>query len=308
MRPSSRTLAVVATVALVLLAGCSGAGLGDNGGGGDGASLSGAGDGGGGGGAPEPESGDAPEATAAAATGSGGSESVSGEIQADRAIIRTATVSVEVESYENASEALRTLVEERGGFVAASNREVERAGNETWTRGRLVLRVPSENFSAVYAGAQGVGTVEGANSDRQDVTDQLVDLNARIENLEVQRDRLRALYENASDTEDVLAVEDRLSAVQGEIERLEAKRQSLRDRVALSTVTVNLHEPRPEPETPTPKPGFHETGLLSAFSSSVNGVVVAFQSLAVAFAYALPYAVAFGLPVAGVGLLVWRVR
>ena len=307
MRTHSRRLAVVATVVLVLLAGCSGAGLGDgsDGGGGDDASLSA---GGGAEDAPEAQRGDGAEPTAAAASGADSSGSASGQVQANRAIIRTATVEAEVDSFENASESLRRLVEARGGYVAASNREVERRANETWTRGRLVLRVPSENFSDVYAGAQAVGTVEAANSDRQDVTDQLVDLNARIENLEVQRDRLRALYENASDTEDVLAVEDRLSAVQGEIERLEAKRQSLRDRVALSTVTVTLHEPRPEPESPTPRPGFHETGLLSAFISSVNGVVVAFQSLAVALAYALPYVVAFGLPVAGAALLVWRVR
>jgi hypothetical protein len=301
MPTRSRRLAVAATVVLVLLAGCSGAGLSDNSGDGGDTSLSR--DGGDGGGAPEAE----PEATAAAASSADDATGTSGQVRADRAIIRTATVSAEVDSFENASDSLRELVESRGGFVATSNREVERRGNETWTRGRLVLRVPSENFSDVYAGARGVGTVESATSDRQDVTDQLVDLNARIENLEAQRDRLRALYENASDTEEVLAVEERLSEVQGEVERLEAKREALRNRVALSTVTVTLHEPRPE-YTPEPKPGFHETGLVSAFVSSVNGVVVAFQSIAVALAYALPYVLAFGLPIAGLAAVVYRFR
>jgi hypothetical protein len=302
MRTNRERLAVVAAVALVLLAGCSGAGLGDQAGG-DSLSAQGGGDGGGDGASePEPSSGDA------AATGADSAAGVSGQVRAERAIIRTAEVSVEVDSYANASESLRELVEARGGFVATSNREVEGVGNETWTRGRLVLRVPSGNFSEVYAGAQAVGEVESATSDTQDVTDQLVDLNARIENLEAERDRLRALYENATDTEDVLAVGDRLSDVQGEIERLTAKREALRDRVALSTVTVRLTEPRPEPADPTPEPGFHETGLAAAFGSSVNGVVVAVQSLAVALAYALPYVLVFGLPLVGVAAVVHRLR
>jgi hypothetical protein len=304
MRARTNRLAAVALVALVLLAGCSGAGLGQNGGGGDGASLSGDGDGGGD--APRAEEG-APEPTAAAANDAEATSDTTGQVQAGRAIIRTAEVRVEVDSYENASASLRSLVESRGGFVASSNREVERSGNETWTRGRLVLRVPSENFSDVYAGAQSVGRVDSATSDQQDVTDQMVDLNARIENLEVERERLRQLYENASDTEDVLAVERRLSEVQGEIERLEAKRQSLRDRVALSTVTVELHEPRPDP-TPVPRTQFHEVGLVAAFLDSVNGVVVALQSLAVGVAYALPYVVVFGLPLAGLVVVLARYR
>jgi uncharacterized small protein (DUF1192 family) len=301
VRTNRERLAVVATVALVLLAGGGGAGLGDQAGGG-GDSLASSGDGGGGG-APDAE----PTGEEAAATGIDAGASVSGQPRAERAIVRTAEVHVEVGSYASASESPRELVEARGGFVASSNREVAGVGNETWTRGRLVLQVPSENFSDVHAGAQAVGSVESANSDTQDVTDQLVDLNARIDNLEAERDRLRALYQNASDTEDVLAVGDRLWDVQGEIERLTAQREALRDRVALSTVTARLTEPRPDP-TSQPRQQFHETGLVAAFGSSVNGVVVAVRSLAVAFTYALPYVLVFGLPAVGVVAIVSRLR
>jgi hypothetical protein len=292
----------VALVLLVVLAGCSGAG-------GDGASLSGgdqgaeveSGDSGGGAGG-----GDGADGSASAAGATFQAERLSNGAR-ERAIIRTGQVRVRVDSFENASASLTRLAREQGGYVSGTEQRVHGEGNRTWTSGTLVLRVPSGNFSAVYDGARGVGTVEDASTDTREVTDQLVDLNARIENLQAQRDRLRTLYENANETEAILEVSRELSDVQGEIERLQAQRRSLRERVAMSTLTVELHEPRPEGQV-IARTAFHETGLVSAFLESVNGVVVAIRTTAVAVAYALPYLLAFGLPLAGLAVLVYRQR
>lgn len=294
---------------MIVLAGCSGAGSdaggGDGGNGADGSDLStgaaSGGDGGSGGGS----DGDAPAEQAAEASFDAG-ESAAAQ-SAGRAIIRTGTVEVEVESFENATATLGDLVRQQGGFVAGTERTVHGEGNRSWTSGTLVLRVPSENFSAVFDGTREIGTVQSATSDTQDVTDQLVDLNARLENLEAQRDRLRTLYERANETEDVLEVGRELSEVQGEIERLEAERRSLEDRVALSTLTVRLHEPRPD-RTGIERTAFHEVGLLSAFLDSVDGVAVALRTLVVAVAYATPYLLVFGLPLVGLAAVLYRRR
>jgi cell division protein FtsB len=290
-----RRLATVALVALVVLAGCSGAGGGGDAG--EGVSMS-----------DQVEQADAAadgetRADGAADTGGAGTD---GTARADRAIIRTGEVRVEVESYDNATARLRTLAERYGGYVSASDRQVRGAGNETFVRGRLVVRVPSENFSALFRGSQGLGTVDSASTDTREVTDQLVDLNARIENLERQRDRLRELYQGANETEAVLEVSRELSSVQGEIERLEAERRTLRERVAMSTLRVEIHEPRPEPVVRNVP--FHETGLVSAFLASIDGVVVAVRTTAVAFAYALPYLLVFGVPVGGLAAVLYRRR
>jgi hypothetical protein len=147
------------------------------------------------------------------------------------------------------------------------------------------------------------GTVVSAQQNVEDVTDQVVDLEARLRTLRAERDRLRELYQEANSTEEVLAVEERLSEVQTEIERAEARLASLERRVALSTVTVEIREPRPGAP---PEGAWYDTPLVEAFLASVNGVVVTTRALAVATAYAAPYLLAFGLPpVAGVALA-WR--
>jgi hypothetical protein len=133
----------------------------------------------------------------------------------------------------------------------------------------------------------------------------LVDIEARLENLRAEREQLRALYERANTTEDVLAVQRELSDVQQEIERLEARQQSLQDQVAYSTLTVRLEEPRPTPGRVAPD-RWYDTPVLSAFLESVDGAVVALRAAVVGFAFALPYLVVFGIPLAAVGIGVRR--
>jgi cell division protein FtsB len=219
---------------------------------------------------------------------------------ANRQLILTGHVAVEVEDFEASRRNLTRATESYGGFVSDTRQEVHRRDNDTWTEGVVVLRVPRDNFTAVYERARAEGELLEASRESQDVTDQLVDLNARLENLRAERDQLRELYRRANETEDVLRVQERLSEVQGEIERLEARRKSLRERVALSTITVRLREPRPEPDRPGPD-AWYDVPLLSAFLESVNGVIVTIRAVGVAIAYAVPYVIAFGVPLAALG-------
>jgi len=294
------SLATVCCVLLVVLAGCAGAGGGSDAGGGDGAAT-----------AVEADA----EATAApgsAADGSGGAGSGDGgadmNAQAtDRQLIYEATVELRVDDYDAASADLTAMVRERGGYVGSSRTEVRGEGNETWTTGRLVLRVPSEDYSDAMAAINGSGEVRSVEQSTQDVTSQIVDLEARLESLRAERDRLRELYDRANDTEDVLAVQRELSDVQTEIERTEARLQGLERRVAYSTITVELREPRPDYEPPE-RSAWYETPLTEAFLDSVQGVIVLGRGAVVLAAYALPYLLVLAVPVAGVALGYRRAR
>lgn len=304
--PETRQLIAVAVALLAVTAGCSGAGnsISGGGGGGDGA--------------------EAPQATATSSGsadlsgdgGDGGGEEAAkrGEtetgrsvdaLQQQRLLIRNGQVHVRVDSFEAARRNLTGATERHGGFVSDSSQEVHTRENQSWTTGEVVLRVPAENFTAVFEAAKRVGEVQSANVQTQDVTDRVVDLRARLENLRAERDRLRQLYEDANDTEDVLRVQRRLSDVQGEIERTEAKLRSLEDRVAFSTIRVRLTEPTPEPG-PGPEPErWYDTGLVAAFLESVSGVVTVIRAIAVGLAYVAPYVVVFGSPLA-VGAVLYR--
>lgn len=135
-----------------------------------------------------------------------------------RALIRTGNVTIAVENFDRTNTNLSRLARQRDEFVSDSTQRVHRDGNETWTTGRVVFRIPKENFSAFFEDAKRAGEVQESNTGTKDVTDQLVDVEARLTNLRSQREKLRNLYQNASDTEDVLAVQKRLSNVQFEIE------------------------------------------------------------------------------------------
>jgi uncharacterized small protein (DUF1192 family) len=210
-----------------------------------------------------------------------------------RQVIFAGEVVLEVDDFEAARRNLSEAARVRGGFVSDARAQLHRVDEEERYRtGVVVLRVPRENFSALMDRVEAGGTVVSTDTTSEDVTDQLVDLEARLSSLRDERDRLRALFSRANETDDVLAVERRLASVQTEIERLEARQQSLERRVAYSTITVRLREERPEPEAEQ----WYDVGPLAAFLESVEGVGVTLRALAVGLAYALPYLLAFGLP------------
>jgi len=293
MALTRRGLATVGVALLLVLAGCSG-GLG-----GDSGER-----------ARQPDSG-APAADDGggggdAAQNDGGDESTEQLARTGRARIRTGQVSLRVESYTAARSQLASAARSRGGFVSDSSQTLHRRNNQSWTTGSVTLRVPAESFGAFLDRVKASGVVLEADTSSEDVTGQLVDLEARLENLRSRRNRLRGLYESADTTEDVLAVGDRLSSVQGEIERLEARKAALEDRVAFATVTVTLREPEPGEPVSTEETAWYDTGVAAAFLDSVGGVVTVVRAGAVGIAYLAPYLLAFGLPVVGAVALLRR--
>ncbi len=226
----------------------------------------------------------------------------------NRELIRTAEVVLRVESFETARRELAAYARSTGGFVGDSTQQVRGEGNRTWTTGTITLRVPATNYSNALDVVNQTGEVRQSRQQTRDVTDQVVDLEARLENLRAERDRLRQLYRRANDTEDVLAVQRELSRVQSDIERSEARLRQLERKVAFTTIVVHLREPEPEePEEPE-EPAWYDTPVVAAFLDSVDGVIVFLRGTVVLAAYALPYLLVLGLPAAGGLFAVRRYR
>ncbi len=218
------------------------------------------------------------------------------EFVANRQLVHSGQVEVLVDDVPAVSTEIRETTAEQGGFVSSSTQQVHEVDNETWTTETLVIRVPSETFDESMNSFETYGEVQAFETETEDVTDQLVDIDARLENLRMERDRLRDLFEDANETRDVLAVQDELSSVQQEIERLDAQKQELEGQVSYSTITVHLTEEEPEPESPPEDPAWYETSVAGAFFDSVDGVVLTIRALVVGVATAAPYALAFGVP------------
>jgi len=305
-----RTLLTVAVAALVVLAGCATMGNGgSDAGGGDGEALSDASDGGdgggdggdgGGGGAPEQASGGDSDAAA-----DGGQAAVSGQpLEVNRAIIRTGTVELRVEDYDTSRAAIADRAQSLGGYVAGSGSTRHTRDNQSWTTGYVVVRVPSERFSDVLSHARDRGTVTNEETQTEDVTDDLVDLEARLTNLKERRDRLRSFYDRANSTGELLRIEEELSSVQSEIERLEAKKRALEDRVAFATLRVELREP--EPDVTQEDDDTAGASLVSAFLGSMATLADLAYGFVLFTVRLAPFVLFLGLPALVLGLAARR--
>lgn len=291
-----RVTVVVVVAVLVVTAGCSGVG--------DSADADAASDGDG-------ASADDPEATGSdAAAKSDDERAESRAFATERMRIRSGEVHLRVESYADARESVVAAADRRDGFVSDSSRKRHERDNATWVTGTVVIRVPAAGFDGAMDDVRDAGEVQSSSTSAADVTEVVADIDARLENLRSQRDRLRGLYEAANETEDVLRVQSELSEVQSEIERLEAKRRTLEDRVAYSTIEVRVEEPRPAPRpgSETDRLAWYDVPLAEAFLASVEGVVATLRAIAVAAAYVVPYALTFGVPLAAAAVAVRRRR
>lgn len=190
----------------------------------------------------------APQSDAAA-----GGEHAAGEVPQDptgvadgllagREIIYTATVRIVVGDFSAVPQKLAELARSAGGFVAET--EVARMQG-TQRSGRWVVRVPGTRYHEFIRAASGLGVPESVQETADDVTEQFVDLEARISSGRRLEEQIMKLLEKQDDgIENVLAVERELSRVRLEIERMEGRLRFLRDQVSFSTITVYASEQR----------------------------------------------------------------
>ncbi|MEV6273785.1 DUF4349 domain-containing protein [Nocardia sp. NPDC051832] len=104
----------------------------------------------------------------------------------------------------------------------------------------LTVRMPADKTDAFITGLGSLGRVTEITTNRDDVTMQWQDLDARIKALQASVDRLRALMAGATNTADLITAEGALSSRQAELDSLTARKRSLDDQVALSTLTISI--------------------------------------------------------------------
>lgn len=159
----------------------------------------------------------------------------------EQRIVKTGEVTLEVEQVGEALGRVRAMAVELGGYVGGSQ-----AGTLD-DRASLTIRIPADSFDEAIARLHEMDADVVAEATReQDVTGQVVDLEARIDNLRASEASYRELVARAERVEDILAVQSRLDEVRGQIEQLEGQLQTIEGQADLSTLTVTII-PRDEP-------------------------------------------------------------
>jgi hypothetical protein len=165
-----------------------------------------------------------------------------------RKIIRNGNLTLEVASPGDTQPKIVSIAESHQGFVVTSEATQRTADDKTKPEitVNLIVRVPASQFNQVMEEIRAVGTRKIQEKvTGQDVTEEFMDLEARIKNQKALELQFLEIMKRAGKVDDALSVQTQLAQVRTEIEKLEGRKNFLANRSSLSTITVNIQTPTP---------------------------------------------------------------
>lgn len=189
-----------------------------------------------------------------------------GQVPADRLIIKDGDITLEVEETEPSVDAATDILLSLGGYVISQN--VYTSGEQKFANIRF--GVPSAEFESAMRQLGTLGEVLNESASGQDVTDEFVDLSARLENLEATQDRLRTFLEEAQNTEETLMVYRELRQIEEEINVIKGRLEYLQDRASFSTINLEIQPVPLEPTAREPEPWRPALALENAWTALVS--------------------------------------
>ena len=152
------------------------------------------------------------------------------------AVIRTADLQVRVDEVRAAADEAARIARAAGGAVEAE----DRTGSGSEGSAKVQLRVPPKEFDETITALAALGDERSRRLSSEDVTDQVVDLEARLATQRASVERVRALLSEADALGEVVVIESELTKRTADLEALEARLASLSGRVELSTIVLRL--------------------------------------------------------------------
>ena len=208
--------------------------------------------------------------------------------QLSSSVIKTASLDVQVENdgFGDALDSATGVAARHGGFVVSTTT----AGEES-RRGSVVIRVPAERFEQALIELRALGRVEAEQTEGRDVSQEFVDLESRLRNLDAQESVLLRLFDEAASVSDTIRIQQELSGVQLQSEEIEGRLRFLRDQSTFATISLALGEE-----------GASAPGILHrAWEEAVDGFMVVLAGAMIFVGYAFPFVLA-GMA----GLLLYR--
>jgi hypothetical protein len=221
-------------------------------------------------------------------------------IRPDLLIIKTGTLDLQVEAVDAAVSAAEATITGLGGYVSGS----EQVGEGDDLSATITYRIPADQWSAALKALRELAIkVVAERTTTDDVTGQVVDLRARIANLEATEEALQAIMTQATKIPDVLAVQAELTKVRGEIEQATGERQHLEEQAAFSTLTVR-YGLQPEAAVTVAQDKFDPGAQVDRATANLVEILQGLATAGIWFGIVwLPILLAVGL----IGLLVYLV-
>ena len=209
----------------------------------------------------------------------------------ERMLIKTADLEIESDDPEAAANKIIALIEGYGGYVARLSISDRNGRSAT-----MIVKVPEECFYEALNAIRKVGRVVREEVNVRDVTEQHIDLEARLRNLKAEEEWLLAAVEKAKTVQDLIMIEKELWRVRGEIERIEAQLKNLERMVTYSTISIWIKAPEKPKPPPSPYPEIDFTPVIAAAITAL-----------IYIAYGLVFLIIVGTPLAALAYLGYRV-
>ena len=169
-----------------------------------------------------------------------GADTAAAPVMAEKKIIRTASMTIATQTFEDSLNALKSACEGQNGWIESSS---ENVNNATGLRtAYLTLRIPQSALDAYIAGTEGLGRITSRSESAQDVTESYQDTAARLETQKALMARLQALITESADLSDLLELESQIADTQYQLDRLQSSLNSTDRQVSYSTVNITLKE------------------------------------------------------------------
>jgi hypothetical protein len=243
--------------------------------------------------------------TTAAPSGSNGAQPNVAKLtgESGQKIIGDAVIDIEVVSggFQTAFTNAALLSDRYGGYMVASQSSASGEDGRI-DAGTVAVRVPAASFSAAIADAGRLGTLKNQQITTQDVTEEYVDLQARIINSQAKLDTFRKLFDKATTIDDIVSVQQVVTAAQDELEQLKGRQRFLQEHTSYSTLTINIREAGAEVVAPVVEDSW---GVGEAFSDAARNFVKALNAIVRALGIVIPVLVVLAI-IAYIVFRVWR--
>lgn len=226
-----------------------------------------------------------------------------GTPQTGAKIVRTADLTIATTSFDADTDAVESLTQSMGGYVAS----VSLNGEASARKDRVAyysLRIPSDKLDAFLEGMGGIGRITARSESATDMTTQYSDTQLRLSTQQTKMTRLQDLLKQAADVSDLLEIETEIADTQYELDQLESTLRGIDRSVDHSDVTLTLLEQSAADTAQAVELTLWQR-LGSGFDASVKGLAAFAQNLLVFLAMLLPVLVPVGIVTT---LVVWLVR
>lgn len=255
----------------------------------------------------------APEAPAqefapGAGDASGGNDAVTGSVTTERIVIKNASLSIVVDNTDETIASITQMTNGMGGFVVSLNTYQASFGSQGQIaeQANMVIRVPSGKLDEALAQIKALAVeIKSENVSGQDVTSEYTDLKSRLANLEAAERQLQSIMEEATKTEDVLAVYNQLVQTREQIEVIKGQMKYYEESAAMSAITLDI-APNIVSQ-PIEIGGWHPEGVAKESIETLVRLVQGLIDFLIRFGIVCgPFLIVIGLPLFFIGRAIIR--